>query len=72
MAARAKGVVSRRELLAADISEEEVQVRIETGALLPEHRGTYRVGHRAPSAEATYIAAVRACGPGARRRGCGG
>ena len=36
-----------------------------TGALLPVHRGVYRVGHRAPSVEARYLAAVLACGEGA-------
>lgn len=30
-----------------------------------EHRGVYRVGHRAPSVEARYLAAVLACGRGA-------
>ena len=35
------------------------------GLLLPEYPGVYRVGHRAPSTEATYLAAVLACGPGA-------
>ena len=34
------------------------------GSLLPQHPGVYRVGHRAPSVEATYLAAVRACGDG--------
>jgi very-short-patch-repair endonuclease len=29
------------------------------------HRGVYRVGHRAPSLEARYLAAVLACGDGA-------
>jgi very-short-patch-repair endonuclease len=29
------------------------------------HRGVYRVGHRAPSIEARYLAAVMACGEGA-------
>jgi very-short-patch-repair endonuclease len=32
---------------------------------LPVHRGVYRVGHRAPSVEAGYLAAVLACGEGA-------
>jgi hypothetical protein len=36
-----------------------------TGALLREHRGVYRVGHRPPSLEARYLAAVCACGEGA-------
>jgi hypothetical protein len=35
---------------------------VRTGALLREHRGVYRVGHRAPSIEASYLAAVWACG----------
>jgi len=49
---------------------EQVKHRVRTGALLPEFRGVYRVGHRAPSMEARYLAAVRACGDGAllRRR----
>ena len=34
------------------------------GALLEEYPGTYRVGHRAASTEATYMAAVKACGDG--------
>ena len=36
-----------------------------SGALLVEYRGVYRVGHRAPSREARYLAAVKACGRGA-------
>ena len=39
--------------------------RIEKGALLVEYPGVYRVGHRAPSVEARYMAAVLACGEGA-------
>ena len=35
------------------------------GTLIREHRGVYRVGHRAPSVLARYLAAVRACGEGA-------
>ena len=35
---------------------------VRTGTLLREHRGVYRVGHRAPSTEARYLAAVLACG----------
>ena len=65
MAASSHGVVTRGELLRAGISAEEIRGRLLTGALLLEHRGVYRVGHRAPSIEATYLAAVRACGEGA-------
>jgi very-short-patch-repair endonuclease len=59
------GVVTRRRLLAAGISSEAIGRRVRSGALLPEYRGVYRVGHRAPSREARYLAAVEACGPGA-------
>jgi hypothetical protein len=59
------GVVTRRELLGAGITPEEIRQRLGTGALLREYRGVYRVGHRAPSLDARYLAAVRACGEGA-------
>jgi len=52
------GVVTRRQLLAAGRSAGEIARRVHTGALLREHRGVYRVGHRAPSVEARYLAAV--------------
>jgi very-short-patch-repair endonuclease len=65
LAARSHGVVTRRQLVAAGISEDEIDHRIAKGALLCEHRGVYRVGHRAPSVEARYLAAVVACGEGA-------
>jgi Transcriptional regulator, AbiEi antitoxin len=65
LAAKSHGVVSRRGLLAAGMSSREIERRLESGALLAEHRGVYRVGHRAPSIEARYLAAVLACGPGA-------
>jgi hypothetical protein len=59
------GVVSRAELLRAGISATAIQRRVRKGALLPEYPGVYRVGHRAPSVEARYLAAVRACAEGA-------
>jgi len=62
IANRAHGVVTRQELLRAGITSKEIRRRLGTGALLPESRGVYRVGHRAPSVEARYLAAVRACG----------
>ncbi len=62
LASRAHGVVTRGQLLRAGITAREVQRRLESGALLPVHRGVYRVGHRAPSIEARYMAAVRAGG----------
>jgi very-short-patch-repair endonuclease len=65
LASGSHGVVTRHELLAAGISSDEIAHRVRMGALLREHRGVYRVGHRAPSVEARYLAAVLACGPGA-------
>jgi very-short-patch-repair endonuclease len=59
------GVVSRRRLLAVGMSAGEIERRVRSGALLVEYRGVYRVGHRAPSREARYAAAVEACGDGA-------
>jgi len=68
----AKGVATRRELLAAGVSASGIERRRRSGALLGEHRGTYRVGHRASSVEAAYMAAVRSCGDGALLSGCAG
>jgi hypothetical protein len=65
LATRSHGVVTRRQLLAAGVSDDEIEHRVAKGALLREHRGVYRVGHRAPSVEARYLAAVLACGEGA-------
>ena len=59
------GVVRRDDLRRAGVSDGEIKGRLATGALLREHRGVYRVGHRAPSVEARYLAAVWACGEGA-------
>ena len=65
IASREHGVVTRAELLRAGISRDEIKQRLRVGALIREYKGVYRVGHRAPSVEARYLAAVRACGPGA-------
>ncbi|MDQ4048496.1 MAG: type IV toxin-antitoxin system AbiEi family antitoxin domain-containing protein, partial [Actinomycetota bacterium] len=65
IAGDAHGVVTRVDLLRAGVTPGEIKQRLRTGALLREHPGVYRVGHRAPSLEARYLAAVRACGDGA-------
>jgi hypothetical protein len=65
LAARTHGVVTRKRLLAAGVSGEEIAVRLARGTLIQVHRGVYRVGHAAPSLHATYLAAVLACGDGA-------
>jgi very-short-patch-repair endonuclease len=59
------GVVSRRELRHAGVTNDEIKHRLATGALLREYPGVYRVGHRAPNVLASYLAAVKACGDGA-------
>jgi hypothetical protein len=58
-------VVTRRQLLATGITPKEVRGGLARGMLIRVHRGVYRVGHRAPSVEARYLAAVLACGEGA-------
>jgi predicted transcriptional regulator of viral defense system len=65
MATRAHGIVDRDELLRAGISATQVRDRMRKGVLIREFPGVYRVGHRAPSVESHYLAAVRACGEGA-------
>jgi hypothetical protein len=65
IARRQHGVVTRAQLLAAAVSDKEIKRRLERKALLRVHRGVYRVGHKAPSIEARYHAAVLACGEGA-------
>jgi predicted transcriptional regulator of viral defense system len=65
IAGGAHGVVTWRQLVAADVTPAQIKHRLRTGALIREYPGVYRVGHRAPSVEARYLAAVRACGQGA-------
>jgi very-short-patch-repair endonuclease len=55
-------MVTRKQLLDAEISSSVIDERIEKGLLVPEYRGVYRIGHVAPSTEATYMAAVLAAG----------
>jgi hypothetical protein len=66
IAERAHGVVTRLELLGAGVTRGEIARRLRSGGLLREYPGVYRVGHRAPTVEACYMAAVKACGHGAR------
>ena len=65
----AHGVVTRRELLGAGLSDDEVRHRLRVGTLIRAYPGVYRIGHRAPSIEARYMAAVKACGEGAALSG---
>jgi hypothetical protein len=65
LATRAHGVVCRSELLEVGVTLSEIYQRLRSGALIAVFRGVYRVGHQAPSLEARYLAAVKACGEGA-------
>ena len=65
IAGASHGVVTRLQLLSAGVSRREIAARVEKGGLIRVHRGVYRVGHRAPSTDATYLAAVLAAGEGA-------
>jgi Transcriptional regulator, AbiEi antitoxin len=63
IASRSHGVVTRAELLDAGVTADQIRQRLKRGSLLVAHPGIYRVGHEAPSVEARYAAAVKACGP---------
>ena len=69
IAGHAHGVATRAELLTAGLSVSQIDRRVASGLLIVEFRGVYRVGHRAPSPAARYMAAVKACGPGATLSG---
>lgn len=58
----AHGLVKRKQLLRGGVSPEEIRTRLKRRSLLVEYPGIYRVGHRAPSMESSYLAAVWACG----------
>ena len=62
IASSAKGVVTHDELTGAGLSARQVERRLGRRSLIRVHRGVYRVGHAAEWLEATYMAAVKACG----------
>jgi very-short-patch-repair endonuclease len=64
LAARSHGVVTREELIRADLTQAQIRSRLAAGSLISLHRGVFRVGHTAPSLEARYVAAVKAGGEG--------
>jgi hypothetical protein len=59
------GVLSLDELRACGLSRDAVVVRVANGHLHPMYRGVYAVGHAKPPLEGFFLAAVKACGPGA-------
>jgi hypothetical protein len=58
-------VLSIEELRGCGLSDHAVWVRVRNGRLHPIHRGVYAVGHARLSLEGRFLAAVKACGPGA-------
>jgi hypothetical protein len=62
---RRKGLVDRDDLFAAGLTRGQINWRVQSGLLIPEYAGIYRVGHCAPNLETSYLAAVLACGEGA-------
>jgi predicted transcriptional regulator of viral defense system len=65
LAARQYGVVALHQLTALGLGPSSVRRRVAAGSLRRLHRGVYAVGLSAPSVNASFIAAVLACGPGA-------
>ena len=65
LAADAWGVLSIDELRACGLNDRAVLIRVRNGRLHPLHRGIYAVGHVNLSLEGQFLAAVKACGPGA-------
>ena len=62
IARRQHGNATRKQLLDVGLSPSAIDRRVERGLLFREHRGVYRVGHRAFSIESSYMGAVLACG----------
>lgn len=58
-------VLSRSQLRAAGLSDQQLDDRLRTGRLHPVHRGVYAVGHTLLSSGGRLMAAVLACGRGA-------
>lgn len=65
-AAGQHGRVTWEQLLAVGVGEERIKRWAREGRLRRVHRGVYAVGHTAPSWRADLMAAVLACGKGAR------
>lgn len=65
-AGRQQGRISREQLLELGVEYWRIDKWVADGRLRPVHRGVYAVGHEAPSTLGEYMAAVLACGGGAR------
>ena len=58
------GVLSLAELRRCGLKRQAVSVRVSNGRLHRVHQGVYAVGHSSLPLEGTFLAAVKACGPG--------
>jgi very-short-patch-repair endonuclease len=65
IAGRQHGAITVAQLLGLGLTRETIKSWVRRGLLHREFRGVYRLGHRAPSVAARYMAAVLACGEGA-------
>ena len=65
IAAKQHGIVTWAEMVAADISEDQIRHRVGLGLLVRVYRAVYCVGHEPLTTEARYMAAVKAGGEGA-------
>ena len=72
VASRAHGVITRAEARGTRVTDKQIDRRLQNGSLIAVHPGVYRIGHLAPSADARYMAASKACGPGSRITGRAG
>jgi very-short-patch-repair endonuclease len=63
-AARQWTILDTEDLRACGLSPEQIAWRVRNGRLFPFHRGVYSVVPN-PSLEGCFLAAVKACGPGA-------
>lgn len=62
VARRQHGAITRKQLLAAGLDGSAIARRVRGRRLHRLHRGVYAVGHRAPSLERAWMAAVLTCG----------
>jgi hypothetical protein len=69
IAGRQHGVITATQLIALGLHRSAIGKWLKKGLLHREFDGVYRLGHRAPSVHAHYMAAVLACGPGAALSG---